>query len=152
MKKILLIAFVLITSTSLFAQGKYTANRTEKEPYATGLFRSINGTTFDLENEYANTSVNSHLNILSWLQGRVAGLQVYNYYGTLIPIIRNYPATIYVDEIRTDASFLNMLPVADIALVKIMKMPNVLSGRGGAIAIYTKRGEAEEEESEETGK
>ena len=150
MKKILLIAFVLFTGTTLLAQGKRKAESTEPEPYPTGLFRSLEGTYFDLESDYHATTLSGQLNILNWLRGRVAGLQVYNYNGNQIPFIRNYPATIYVDEIRMDASFLNMLPVADIALVKIMKTPSVLGARG-VIAVYTKRGEADEEE-EETGR
>ncbi|RYZ43967.1 MAG: hypothetical protein EOP49_27620 [Sphingobacteriales bacterium] len=152
MKKFLLITAFFISTFPIFAQAKHTADRSDTAPYPTGLFRSVNGTYFDLENEYANAGLSGQLNILNWLQGRVAGLQVYNYYGTAIPFIRNYPAVIYVDEMRTDATFLSMLPVQDIALVKVIKNASVLGTRGGAIAIYTKRGEADEEESEESGK
>lgn len=149
MKKILLILALFSSSLVVWAQAKRVVEPANTVPYPTGLFRSVDGTSFDLEQEYANAGLNGQLNILNWLQGRVAGLQVYTYYGTAIPFIRNYPAAIYVDEVRTDATFLGMLPVEDIALVKVIKNASILSTRGGAIAIYTKRGEAEEEESEQ---
>lgn len=75
----------------------------------------------------------------------MAGLQVYEYRNLRIPFLRNMPAAIYVDEIRVDAGYLNALPVADIAMIKVMKTPYAgpWSGPGGAIAIYTKDGEEE---------
>jgi hypothetical protein len=48
-----------------------------------------------------------------------------------------------------DYDYLSMLPVTDIAMIKIIKGPFVggWSGAGGAIAIYTIRGEDEHKES-----
>lgn len=52
----------------------------------------------------------------------------------------------FVDEIQMDPSVLNSIAVADIAFVKVMKTPVVVArnAAGGAIAIYTKRGEPAE--------
>jgi len=135
------------------AQGKYIANREPVSPYpeyVSPLFRTIEGTYFNLEQDNNAASVTGYTNILDWLQGRVPGLQVYTILDNRIAYMRNYPATIYVDEIRADASLLNMLPVTDIALIKVIKAPqaSILSGPGGAIAVYTKRGDAEEDEEE----
>ncbi|ANE51573.1 hypothetical protein [Flavisolibacter tropicus] len=144
MKNLLLIVFLLISTMAGFSQAKPPTPSSLESP----LFRSIEGTYFDLEHDNSMLSANSYFNILDWLQGRVAGLQVYTIRGIRVPYIRNYPATIYVDEIRSDASILNMLPVADMALVKIIKSPQagIGTGPGGAIVVYTKRGEEEKEE------
>jgi hypothetical protein len=146
MKNRLIIVLLLISSLTGLAQVKQTPINSYESP----LFRNIDGTYFDLEHDNSTLSANSYFNILDWLQGRVAGLQVYTIRGIRIPVIRNYPATVYVDEIRTDASILNMLPVADMALIKIIKSPNaaIASGPGGAIIVYTKRGEEGEEEED----
>ena len=154
MKNLVTILILLISSTGAWAQ-KYTAHNTPAaqvaSPYESALFRSAEGTYFNFENDDNNASAISYFNIADWLQGRVAGLQVYTIRGNRVPFMRNYPATIYVDEMRTDASILNMLSVADIALIKVIRAPqaSILGGPGGAIAIYTKRGEGEEEETEE---
>ena len=94
--------------------------------------------------------VGAYFNILDWLEGRVAGLQVFvSGSGVRVPVIRGSVATIFVDEMRMDALFLNSLPVNDIAMIKVIKGPfagAVGNGGGGTIAIYTIRGDDEEEE------
>ena len=152
MKNLFLSLLILITATSAFAQGKYASATVPSEQlqktYDIRLFKGVEGTWFNLEEENNTSGVIAYSNILNWLQGRVAGLQVYSYRGLQIPFLRNQPATVFVDEIRVDYSFLNSLSTADIGLVKVMPMPYAagIYAPGGAIAIYTKRGEAEEEE------
>src|SRR6186713_2192963 len=103
MKKIFLIAALITITVGAMAQ-KYTSRvKSPKEilndRYASGLFKNAEGTIFDIENE----NVQSYFNILDWLQGRVAGLQVYvSRSGIRVPVIRGSVATIYVDEIRMD--------------------------------------------------
>ena len=159
MKKIILLVFVSILSVSLFAQhytGKNYISPQEKlnNEYCSGLFKTYDGTIIDLQN--GNESANGYLNILEWLQGRVAGLQIYHTrYGTPIPFIRNTRASLFVDEIPVDAGFLTMLAVSDIAMIKIIKQPfagAVGNGGGGAIAIYTVKGEDEEAEGDDNAK
>jgi hypothetical protein len=151
MKNLLIIAIILITSTGAFAQRRHAPQAPQQPSYMSSLFSSIEGTYFDLENDHSTANINGYLNILDWLQGRVAGLQVHNIRGTRYAFLRNRLATIYIDEMRVDPSFVGMLPVQDIALVKIMRGPQagILTGPGGAIAIYTKRGGEEGEEEEE---
>ena len=148
MKNLLIITLLLITSTGVFAQRRTAPQAPQQPPYMSSLFSSIEGTYFDLENDHSTANINGYLNIMDWLQGRVAGLQVHNIRGTRYAFLRNRLAAVYVDEMRVDPSFVSLLPVADIALVKIMKGPQagILAGPGGAIAIYTKRGEGDEEE------
>jgi len=147
MKNLIILAFLLITSTVVFAQKKQTPVAARNPVYSNGLFRNVDGTYFDFQEGVNTASAFGSLNVLDWLQGRVAGLQVYSINGTRVAFIRNAPATIFLDEIRVDHSFLHMLPVADIAMIKVIKTPVVsaMSGPGGAIAIYTKRGEGGEE-------
>lgn len=148
MKKILLTAAFFATTLIALSQIRVSNRKTHEEvlneKYTSNLFRNAEGTIFDIENEI----VQPYLNILDWLQGRVAGLQVYfSWGGTRVPVIRGSVATIYVDEIRMDASFLNSLSVNDIGMIKVIKGPFVGAignGGGGTIAIYTIRADEEE--------
>ena len=152
MKKIFLIAALFTTTLATMAQTRVSNPKSPKEilndRYASGLFKNAEGTVFDIENE----NVQPYFNILDWLQGRVAGLQVLiSRSGTRVPVIRGSVATIYVDEMRMDASFLNMLSVNDIGMIKVIKGPfagAIGNGGGGTIAIYTIRAVDEEEEED----
>ena len=152
MKKILLIAAILVTTLSTIAQiqvGRSGKSQQDilNEKYCSSIFRSAHGTIFDIENE----NVQAYFNILDWLEGRVAGLQVYvGRMGIRFPVIRGTIASIFVDEMRMDPTFLNTLSVNDVAMIKVIKGPFVGAigngGGGGTIAIYTFRGDEEEEE------
>ena len=151
MKKILLIAALFTIGFTVVAQvtlSKSSKSQKEilNERYANGFFKSADGTIFDIENE----TVGAYINILDWLEGRVAGLQVFvSRSGVRVPVIRGSVATIFVDEIRMDASFLNSLPVNDIGMIKVIKGPfagAIGNGGGGTIAIYTIKADDEEEE------
>lgn len=153
MKKLFLSAIVFITAITAFGQTRVSQYKTIEqklnEEYCSGLFKSADGTYFDMLNDKTAIGANSYLNILSWLQGRVAGLQIYQTKSNLlVPYIRNSPAGIYVDEIYRDPDFLNILPVTDIAMIKVIKGPflGAFNSPGGVIAIYTIGTEEEEEE------
>ena len=151
MKKILLITALYAIGFSAVAQvnlSKSSKSHKEilNEQYASGLFKNAEGTIIDVENEH----VQGYLNILDWLNGRVAGLQIYiSRNGIRVPVIRGSAATIFVDEMRMDASYLNFLSVNDIAMIKVIKGPfagAIGIGGGGTIAIYTIKAVDEEEE------
>lgn len=140
-------ALVLGASAQKYAgSGRDNSKEILNNKYATGLFKSADGTIIDVEKE----NVQAYFNILDWLDGRVAGLQVYTLRsGVRVPVIRGSIAGVYVDELRVDASFLNSLSVNDIAMIKVIKSPfagAVGNGGGGVIAIYTTRADDEEEE------
>ena len=148
MKKLAFLIFTSLFSLVIFAQrypGKNYISPQEKlnNEYCSGLFKTHEGIIFDLQNE--NESARTYLNVLDWLQGRVAGLQIYyTRSGMPIPFIRNTRASIFVDEMPVDADFLNDLPVADIAMIKVIKGPfvgAVGNGGGGVIAVYTMKGD-----------
>ena len=151
MKKILLIVALFTIGFSTIAQTNLSrSSKSHKEilneQYASGMFKNAEGTIIDVENE----NVQAYLNILDWLNGRVAGLQIYiNRSGIRVPVIRGSAATIFVDEMRMDASYLNFLSVNDIAMIKVIKGPfagAIGNGGGGTIAIYTIKADNEEEE------
>ena len=111
-----------------------------EEELSTGAFKSFDETVFDFVNE--DQHAQGYTNILTWLQGRVAGLQLSTGSGgDLVPVIRGSQVSIYIDEVRTDAGMLNGFPVSDIAMVKVIKSFFAGGmGGGGAVLIYTKRG------------
>jgi hypothetical protein len=156
MKKLLLIITIINFSIPAFSQKRVAQIKTRdellNEEYCSGLFNTPHADYFDLLDDRVNSSATAYLNVLDWLQGRVAGLQIYRANNNLrIPFIRNQRAAIFVNEIRIDYDYLNMLPITDIAMIKIIKGPFIggWGGSGGAIAIYTIRGEGEDEESGE---
>lgn len=151
MKKIILFAILLTGSMAAFSQKRIaplkTAEQRLNEEYCSDLFKTPDGTYFDMLNDNTALSANGYYNILDWLQGRVAGLQVYTLRNNdRIAYIRNSRASIYVDEILMDPDFLNSLPVTDIAMIKIIKGPSagVFGSAGGVIAIYTMGTDVEE--------
>jgi len=153
MKKILLITTLFTIGFSAVAQVNLSkSSKSSKEilneQYASGLFKNAEGTIIDVENEH----VQGYLNILDWLNGRVAGLQIYlTRSGIRVPVIRGSAATIFVDEMRMDPSYLNFLSVNDIAMIKVIKGPfagAIGNGDGGTIAIYTIKADDEEEEED----
>ena len=149
MKKIFIIA-ALLTGPFVMAQTKRPGSQQQShsdklnELYCTGMFKTTDGTILDVASDH---SAGGYLNILDWMQGRVAGLQVYSTRsGIRIPLIRGGVAAIFIDEISASAAALNALSISDIAMVKVIKTPfyGGFNAGNGAIAIYT----IEEEEDE----
>ena len=154
MKKILLFAAISFTVLSANAQiyiGDRFQNPDQKlnDEYCSGLFRSAEGSIINIGSD---VTAKSYLNILDYLQGRIAGLQIYHQKdGNSVPFIRNQRASIYLDEMPVSSSNLNMLSSADIAMIKVIKGPFAGAwgnGGGGVIAIYTYNGDGEEAEDE----
>lgn len=152
MKTIILTILICVSGFGIMAQtyrGETTRNRIEQlnNEYCSPHFKSVDGTILDLSDE-SNISATSYINILDWMEGRVAGMQVYNFRaGLKVPFIRGTQASIYVDEMPVDAGYLNVLPVSDIAFVKVIKGPFAGSvGGNHVIAVYTWQPEEEDVE------
>ena len=156
MKKLFFIVMILAFSLPAFSQKRLAQSKTKEEvlneKYCSSLFSTLHADYFDLLDDRTTASSSAYLNVLDWLQGRVAGLQIYTTRNNIrIPFIRNQRAGVFVDEMWVSYDYLNMLPVTDIAMIKIIKGP-FLGGwgsAGGAIAIYTIGGEDEDEENTE---
>ncbi|MGV3656311.1 MAG: hypothetical protein ACO1NX_00095, partial [Chitinophagaceae bacterium] len=109
------------------------------EQYATGLFRSANERMLSI---FDDPGAFSFTNVFSYLQGRVAGLQVAPVgFSGGVARWRGRPVTFFLDEIRTSAQHIATIPMSDIAIIKAYPPPFIgVPGGGGAIAIYTRRG------------
>ncbi len=109
------------------------------ETYTSGLFSGGVGTSFDIRDD---PSASAYQNILQYLQGRVAGVQITM--GNPPSITwRGATPTIFLDEMQVDPDFITTIPVTDIAYVKVLNPPFIGApggGAGGAIAIYTRKG------------
>jgi len=113
------------------------------EKYTKGLF-GMDGIKFDMTNNEA--AKGGALNILYYLQGRVAGLTVTS---GKPPSLYWRGETVYVflDEIQTTVQQVSSISVSDIAFIKVFRPPFVgnNSGGKGAVALYTRRGDEEPE-------
>ncbi len=148
MKKIIILLLAGFFTTAISAQQSVSYRNVEEklnDEYCTGLFKTTDGTIIDIASQ---TSVGSYLNILDWLNGRIAGLQVYtSRTGVVIPVMRGNIPNIFIDEQQVSASTVSSLNVHDIAMVKVIKQPFLggFDSAGGAIAIYTIMEDEEEE-------
>ena len=104
------------------------------------MFSGGDAYTFDLVNDRLTSAA---MNIFSYLQGRVAGLQITNQGNNTSLSWRGGTPQVYIDEIPTDVSMIQNIPVTDIAYVKVFRPPFMggMGGAGGAIVIYTRRGD-----------
>jgi hypothetical protein len=111
------------------------------EEYVTGLFQSSNERLISVLDD---PSAPAFLNLFTYLQGRVAGLQITpaGFSGGMA-WWRGGPVTFFMDEMRVSAQQIASIPMADIAIVKAYPPPFMGGpggGGGGAIAVYTRRG------------
>jgi len=109
------------------------------EKLSSGLFQSMNETVIDFVNEEQHAQ--GYTNILEWLRGRVAGLDIRLEDGDFVPYIRGGRASVYIDEMPAYGGS-GYISTADIAMIKIIKGPwaFAIGGGSGIIAIYTLRG------------
>ena len=109
------------------------------EDYTSGLFSGGDGYTFTTEDDPFAKSAQS---ILSYLQGKVAGLQI-NTSGTGSATWRGGTPSFFLNESNTDINQLQSINMNDVAMIKVFRPPFFGApggGAGGAIAVYTKKG------------
>lgn len=105
------------------------------EQYVSGLFRSGDERMLSIMDD---PSALGYPNILSYLQGRVAGLQIAP---NGLARWRGSRVNFFLDEMRVSAQQIATIPVTDIAIVKAFPPPFFgAPGGGGGVAIYTRRG------------
>ena len=120
-----------------------TKSKTEQleSKYASGLFSGgIDSKVFDLSEENAVGS-----DIFQYLQGRVAGLMISGTPGDYKLSYRsgglgNNNVSLFLDEMPVDASFIESIPVNQIAYVKLYPHFIGASGNSASLAVYTKKG------------
>ncbi len=110
------------------------------EKYASGLFSGGDATQFDVANDpFALGSID----VFSYLQGRVAGLQINNSGGQTSLSWRGGTPDVFLNEIKTDVDQLKGISMSDVAYVKVFRPPffgATGGGAGGAISVYTRKG------------
>jgi len=111
--------------------------------YSSGMFSGGDAQLFDLVDDQL---ASSYPDIFTYLQGKVAGLQITPGQGPGgLPALswRGGRPSLYLNEMQVDAQALQSTPVSDIAEVKIFRPGSGVGfggGSGGVIAIYTKKG------------
>jgi len=119
-----------------------SAEQLMDEKYTSGLFSGGNSRNFDV---MSDPVAQSSMNVFTYLQGRVAGLQISNATGGGTPSLswRGSTPQVYLNEMNTDVSLLQSTSMADVAYIKVFQPPffgGFGGGAGGAIAVYTKKG------------
>ena len=110
----------------------------EKE-YTSGFFSGGDGYTFTTEDD---PFARSAANVLTYLQGKVAGLQITSV-GQGSATWRGSPTSIFLNEVNSDLNSVQNINMNDVAMIKVYRPPffgAMGGGAGGAIAIYTKKG------------
>ncbi len=110
------------------------------EKYASGLFSGGDAYSFDL---LSDRSAMGAFNVLTYLQGKVAGLQISGSGSQMSMSWRGGTPSLYLNEMISNIEMVQAIPVSDIAYIKVMRPPFFGAGGGGAdgaIAIYTKKG------------
>ncbi len=114
------------------------------EKYATGLFSGGDSYQFDAVNDPAANT----MSVFTYLQGKVAGLQINTTSGGVTSqpsvIWRGQTPQFFLDQSQVDVSQLSNVSMNDVAYVKVFRPPffgGAGGGPGGAIVVYTKRGE-----------
>ncbi|WP_131667073.1 hypothetical protein [Chryseobacterium taiwanense] len=129
----------LIEEVKIIKQKKNLTKKLNDE-LSSLTFRNSNEVIFDFVNDI---NAGSYMNILDYLQGRVAGLQMQKRGFDVTATFRGAPISLFLDEMPASPSQISSLPSSDVAMVKVIR-GYFAGGTGGntngAIAIYTKRG------------
>ncbi|HET7116602.1 MAG TPA: hypothetical protein VFI29_08935 [Hanamia sp.] len=130
----------VLATVTVKANPKNTLAEMDKK-YTSGLFSGGDAREFDLLNDpFALSS----LDIFQYLQGKVAGLQINTTSNPPTLSWRGGTPQLYVDEVSTQPDMVQSIPVSDVAYLKVFPPPfmgGIGGGSGGAIAIYTRRGD-----------
>ncbi|SDC16989.1 hypothetical protein [Niabella drilacis] len=132
-----------LTLKSVTVKGRQKSDREKLEDeYTSGMFSGgINSKILDLRNEPGGGT-----NIFEYIQGRIAGVTVSrNQDGQYVVKYRDAglggsTMALYLDEMQTDAAFIESIPVNQIAFIKVMGSFIGTPGNGSALAIYMKKG------------
>ncbi|MFP5042359.1 hypothetical protein [Parasediminibacterium sp. JCM 36343] len=110
------------------------------EKYTSGLFAGGDSKQFDLTTDPFAVAAQD---VFSYLQGRVAGLQINNSGADVTLSWRGSTPELYLDETKVEVDQLRNTPMTDVAYIKVFPPPffgATGGGAGGAIAIYTRKG------------
>ncbi|HSC54749.1 MAG TPA: hypothetical protein VLC98_14050 [Phnomibacter sp.] len=129
----------VLQNVTVTARAKNPAQKMD-EQYASGMFSGGDAQQFDVAGDPLSSA---SFSVFQYLQGKVAGLQITT--GGTEPQMswRGGTPTLYLNEMRTDASQISTLNMADVAYIKVFSPSAtgaIQSSGGGAISVYTKKG------------
>lgn len=110
------------------------------EKYASNLFSGGDAIQFDVMND---TRAQSSFNVFQYLTGTVAGLSIINNGPDVNVTWRGSQTSFFLDEMNIDAEVAGTINMNEVAYIKVFRPPFYGSsggGAGGAIAIYTRKG------------
>ncbi len=106
--------------------------------YSTGLFKDMNERMINMLD---NPMLQSWNSVLQLIRSQAAGITII---GGMNPTARwrGDVVQFYLDEMRVPIENIDMMPVNDVAIIKLYPPPffGNFGGGGGAVAVYTKRG------------
>jgi len=126
-----------------------------EEKHVSGLFAGDALRTMD----FLSDDLGPYANVLDYLRFRVPGLsivepnyendptaagyQIYFRQGPTISDMGVIPMTVFLDEVEVDPNVIASIPGSQVAMVKLFSnfVGAAGGGAGGALAVYTKRGE-----------
>jgi len=128
------------------------ATPTEKlnDELSSAMFQSPSETIFDFVNDKLLSSGSP--DILLWLEGRIAGLQIKRDGADVDAYIRNKKVDVYLDENKTELELLRGFPIANIAMIKVVR-DDFFGGFGnsnGGILVYTRNGNTASEQDSQS--
>ncbi len=113
-----------------------TKEQVLSEKYSTGFFSQNEAGVFDLTDNLKNVYAR---NVLEYLQSKVAGLDISQDNVSWRGDIPEF----FLNEMKVDKATALIVDMNSIAMIKVFRPPFMFAtggGRGGAIAIYTKKG------------
>lgn len=106
--------------------------------YSNGMFKDMNERVINLLDD---PMLNNAFTVLQIVRMKNAGFSFTN---GIDPVARwrGAPVSFYVDEMRLSAADVEIIPISNIAIIKVYPphFAGNLGGFGGAVAVYTRRG------------
>ncbi len=116
-----------------------TAKDLAEKEFTSGFFSGGDSYSFTPEND---ASANAGQTILSYLQGKVAGLNI-STSGEGSLSWRGSETSVFLNEMVTDIQQIQSIPMTEVAYIKVFRPPFFgasFGGSGGAVAVYLKKG------------
>ncbi|MET0391980.1 MAG: hypothetical protein ABW019_02515 [Chitinophagaceae bacterium] len=130
----------LLEGVEVTARQKTPQQKMDEE-YTSGLFRGGDGYTFLTSDD---PFARSAMSVLAYLQGKVPGLTITGNGPDAALSWRGGTPSLFMNEMNTDVDMIQSISMNDVAMIKVFRPPffgAVGGGAGGAIAVYTKKGE-----------
>lgn len=106
--------------------------------YSNGMFKDMNERVINLLDD---PTLNNAFTVLQIVRMKNAGI---SFTGGMNPVARwrGDVMSFYIDEMRMSAADVEMIPISEIAIIKVYPPPffGNQGGSGGAVAVYTRRG------------